>query len=69
MDLDFEASLSELTYLKNFRRKHIDDEDLFDEAPLDQHIKKHDQIYVTFNRVSDLKLVKETDIQSEFDTE
>ena len=61
--------MSELTFLKNFRRKHIDDEDLLSEVPLDQHIKKHDQIYVTFNRVSDLKLVKETEIQSEFDTE
>ena len=69
LDLDIEASLSELTYLRNFKRKNINDEDLFNEVPLDQHIKKHDQIFVTFNRVSDLKVVKETEIQSEFATE
>ena len=42
---------------------------MFDKVSLDQQIKKHDQIYVTFNRVSDLKLVKETEILSEFETE
>ena len=55
--------------MQNFMRKNINDEDLFTGVPAEQHIKMHDQIFVTFNRVSDLKQFKQTEIHQELKTE